>query len=132
MACSKCGFPFVSFLDADKVVGMLEVERSVDASLSSSLEKVGDERKWIPIFLQDFVEAAEIDTEAEGAILFMDEKNGGTVWRGGGSDKTTRQMFVNEFMEGLKFHLKEQKDQTYRRFSSIFKVDLEVVGMVWR
>ena len=82
---SKCGFPFVSFLDVDKVVGMLEVERSVDASLSGGLEKAGDERKWILIFLRDFVKTAEIDTEAEGAILFTDKKNRGAVWRGGGS-----------------------------------------------
>ena len=60
----------------------------------------------------------------------MDKKNGGTMWRGGGSDKTAGQMFVNEFTEGLKFSLREWKDQTYRRFSSIFKVDLEVVRTV--
>ena len=62
----------------------------------------------------------------------MDEENRGTVWRGGGSDKTTGQMFVNEFTEGLKFSLREWKNQAYRRFSSIFKVDLEVVRTVWR
>ena len=126
----KCGFPFVSFLDADKVVGVSEVERSIDMSLSGRLEKVGDEWKWIPILLRDFVKTTEIDAEVEGAVLFTDEENGGTVWRGGGSDKTTGQMFVNEFMEGLKFSLREQEDQTYRRFSSIFKVDLEVVRTV--
>ena len=116
----------------NKVVGVSEVKRSVDMSLSSSLEKVRDERKWMLIFLQDFVEAAEIDTEAEGAILFADEENGGTMWRGGGSDKTTGQMFVNEFTEGLKFSLREREDRTYWRFSSVFKVDLEVVRTVWR
>ena len=111
---------------------MLEVKCSVDASLSGGLEKVGDEQKWIPIFLHDFVKTTEIDAEAEGAILFMDKKNRGAVWRGGGSDKTTRQMFVNEFMEGLKFSLREQENRTYWRFSSIFKVDLEVIRTVWR
>ena len=111
---------------------MLEVERSVNASLSGRLEKVGDEWKWILIFLRDFVKTMEIDAEAEGAILFTDEKNGGAVWRGGGSDKTTGQIFVNEFTEGLKFRLREREDQTYRRFSSVFKVDLEVVRMVRR
>ena len=88
----------------DKVVDMSEVECSVDTSLSSRLEKVGDERKWIPIFLHDFVKTTEIDAEAEGAILFMNEKNGGTMWRGGGSDKTTGQMFksrVSEITEDL-------------------------------
>ena len=109
---------------------MSEVEHSVDASLSSGLKKVGDEQKWIPIFLHDFVKTAEIDAEVEGAILFTDEKNRGTMWRGEGSDKTTGQMFVNEFMEGLKFSLREQEDWTYQRFSSIFKVDLEVIRMV--
>ena len=74
----------------------------------------------------------EIDAEVEGAILFMDKENGGTMWRGGGSDKTTGQMFVNEFTEGLKFNLREWEDQTYQRFSSIFKVDLEVVTTVRR
>ena len=111
---------------------MSEVERSVDVSLSGRLEKVGDERKWILIFLHDFVKTAEINAEVEGAILFTNEKNGGAVWRGGGSDKTTGQMFVNEFTEGLKFSLGERKDRTYQRFSSIFKVDLEVVRMVRR
>ena len=111
---------------------MSEVERSVDASLSGRLEKVGDERKWIPIFLHDFVKTTEIDAEVEEAILFTNEKNGGIMWRGGGSDKTTGQMFVNEFTEGLKFNLREREDQTYQRFSSIFKVDLEVVTTVRR
>ena len=55
---------------------MSEVERSVDVSLFGGLEKVRDEQKWIPIFLRDFVKTTEIDTEVEGAILFMDEKNG--------------------------------------------------------
>ena len=129
---SKCGFLFISFLDADKVVGMSEVERSVNASFSGRLEKVRDEQKWILIFLCDFVKATEIDAEAEGAILFTNEKNRGTVWRGGGLDKTTGQMFINEFMEGLKLSLREQEDWTYRRFSSVFKVDLEVVRTVRR
>ena len=111
---------------------MSEVERSVDASFSGRLEKVRDEQKWILIFLCDFVKTTEINAEAEGAILFMDEKNRGAVWRGGGSDKTTRQMFVNEFTEGLKFRLREREDRTYWRFSSVFKVDLEVVRMVRR
>ena len=71
---------------------MLEVKCSVDVSLSGRLEKVGDERKWILIFLCDFIKTTEIDTEAEGAILFMDKENRGTVWRGGGSDKTAGQM----------------------------------------
>ena len=116
----------------DKVVGVSEVECSVDTSFSGRLEKVGDEQKWIPIFLHDFVKTAEIDAEVEGAILFMDKKNGGTMWRGGGSDKTTGQMFINEFTEGLKFSLREREDRTYRRFSSVFKVDLEVISTVWR
>ena len=111
---------------------MLEVEHSVDASFSSGLEKVGDEQKWILIFLRDFVKTTEIDAEAEGAILFTDEKNGGAVWRGGGSDKTTGQMFVNEFTEGLKFSLRERQDWTYWRFSSVFKVNLEVIRTVRR
>ena len=88
---------------------MLQVECSVDASLSGGLEKIGDERKWIPIFLCDFVETMEIDAEAEGAILFTDEKDRGAVWRGGGLDKITGQMFVNEFMEGLKFSLRADR-----------------------
>ena len=90
---------------------MSEVKRSVDASLSGRLEKVRDEQKWIPIFLRDFVKTTEIDTEVEGAILFTDKKNGDTMWRGG-SDKTTGQMFVNEFTEGLKFSLREWEDRT--------------------
>ena len=111
---------------------MSEVEHSVDVSLSGGLEKVGDERKWILIFLCDFVKAAEINAEMEGAILFTDEENGSTVWRGGGSDKTTGQMFINEFTEGLKFSLREWEDWIYRRFSSVFKVNLEVIGTVQR
>ena len=116
----------------NKVVGMSEVERSVDASFSGRLEKVRDEQKWIPIFLCDFIKTMEINAKVEGAILFMDEENGGTMWRGRGLDKTTEQMFVNEFTEGLKFSLREWEDWTYQRFSSVFKVNLEVVRTVRR
>ena len=83
---------------------MSEVERSVDASFSGRLEKVGDERKWILIFLRDFVKTTEINAVAEGAIIFTDKKNRGAMWRGGGSDKTTGQMFksrVSEITEDL-------------------------------
>ena len=58
---------------------MSEVEHSVDVSFSSGLEKVGDERKWILIFLRDFVKTMEINAEVEGAILFTDEENRGTM-----------------------------------------------------
>ena len=70
---------------------MSEVEHSVDMSFSSRLKKVGDEQKWILIFLRDFVKTMEINAEVEGAILFTDEKNGGTMWRGEGLDKTPGQ-----------------------------------------
>ena len=75
----------------DKVVDMSEVEHSVDTSLSGGLEKVGDEQKWIPIFLRDFVKTTEIDTEAEGAILFTDEKNG--------VSEITEDLWMSEMME---------------------------------
>ena len=57
----------------DKVVGMAEIDLGIYFGFGRRVEEVGDERKGIPIFLGDFVEATVVYTEAERAVLLFDE-----------------------------------------------------------
>ena len=50
------GFPFVTFTDSNKVVGMLQVNFGIHRGLSQAVEEVGDMWKWILVFLGDFIE----------------------------------------------------------------------------
>ena len=67
MICSgpESSLPFVTFRNADEMVGVSEVKGSIDTSSSGGGKKVGDERKWISILFGDFVETSEVDTESE-------------------------------------------------------------------
>ena len=64
---AESGFPFVSFSNTNEVVSMSEVEGCVDSSFSSSLEKVGNQRKRIAVLFRDLVETSVIDTKTKGS-----------------------------------------------------------------
>jgi hypothetical protein len=51
------------------MIGMAEINFGVDPCLLGTLEAVGDARKRIAVFLGEFVETAEVDAEAESAVL---------------------------------------------------------------
>src|SRR6185369_12585218 len=126
----ESGFPFVSFSNTNKVVSVSEVEGCVDSSFSGGLEKVGNQRKRIAVLFRDLVETSVIDTKTKGSIFLADEEDGCTIRGRGRSNEANRQVFINELTEGLEFGRRERVDQTERRLSSFFNLDLEVVRTV--
>ena len=76
------------------------------------------------VLLGDFVESLEIDTEAKGAILFMDEQNGSSMGGLRRPDKTNPEMLVDEFLKCTKLELGEGIHRANGRGSTFFKVNL--------
>ena len=67
------GLPFISFVDPDKVVCVLEIDLRKKLGLTRAIQEVGDAREWISVFLRDSIEASEVDTKSQGAIFLLDE-----------------------------------------------------------
>ena len=63
-------FPLIT-LNLDKVVSMLEIDFGEDLSPTRTIEELRDARKGVMVFLCDFVEAP--DTESERIIFLLDE-----------------------------------------------------------
>ena len=57
---------------------MSKVDLGIDSSLMRCIEKVGNEWKWIPILLCNFVESSIINAKAKRTILFLDKEDGST------------------------------------------------------
>ncbi len=58
----ECCFGFIPLRNAYKVVCVFQVNFQVYPGGPRGIEQVRDERKWVAIFLCDFVECMEIDT----------------------------------------------------------------------
>ena len=65
----ECGLPFVTFRNADKIIGIAEIYSCVEAGLARSCQEVRDERQWIAVFLGNLVQASEVDAKAEGSVF---------------------------------------------------------------
>jgi len=55
------------------MIGMAEINLGVDPCLLGTLEEVGDAGKRVAVFLGEFIETAEVNAEAESAILLPAE-----------------------------------------------------------
>jgi hypothetical protein len=82
------GLPFVTFIDPDKMVSMPEIDFGEELSLLRTIKEVRDARKWITVFLGEFVESPEVDTKSEGPIFLLDKKDRSTTRRSSGADKS--------------------------------------------
>ncbi|KIM63316.1 hypothetical protein SCLCIDRAFT_117979, partial [Scleroderma citrinum Foug A] len=51
----KCGFPFITFCNADQVVHMAEINLRVDLGLARGIEEVQYQREWVVVFLGQLV-----------------------------------------------------------------------------
>ena len=60
---------------------MSKVDLGIDSSLARRVEKVGNEWKWIPILLCNFIESLIVDAKVKRTILFLDEEDGSTKGR---------------------------------------------------
>ena len=58
-------FPFVTFTDSNKVVGMLQVNFGIHRGLLQAVKEVRDMRKQILVFLGNFIEHSKVSTETE-------------------------------------------------------------------
>ena len=58
---AECGFPFITFSNADKVIGVSEINSSVDPSLASCFQKIIDHGERVTILPGDFVQSSKID-----------------------------------------------------------------------
>ena len=81
------GFPFVTFTDPDKVIGMPEINFGEVTSFLWTIQEIGDLGERILVFLHNLIQATEIDAEAEGAILLLDEEYRSSAWRSSRTDE---------------------------------------------
>ena len=58
------------------VVASMEVELGVDLCTAKLVEEIGDKWNWVPILLHDLVEVSEVNTESQGAMLFLEKRTG--------------------------------------------------------
>ena len=71
---AESGFPFITFCDVDKVIGMLEINGGVDMGFTCSGMEIGNEGKRILVLLKYFIEASVIYAEVEG-FVFLESKD---------------------------------------------------------
>ena len=65
VAGAKGSFPFITFMDSNEVVGMLQVNFGIHGGLSQAVEEAKDTQKWISVFLGDFIECSKVGAETE-------------------------------------------------------------------
>ena len=66
-------FPFVPFMDLDKMVCVPEINLRGESGLARAIQEVGDAREWIMVFLRNSIEAPEVNAKSQGAIFLLDE-----------------------------------------------------------
>ena len=59
------GFPFITFMDSNEVVGVLQVYFGIHRGLSWAIEAVGIMQKQISVFFGDLVEYSKVGAETE-------------------------------------------------------------------
>ena len=55
ISCAKCGFPFITFGNADQVVRVAQINLRVDLGLARGIKEIGDKGKWVAVFLSQLV-----------------------------------------------------------------------------
>ena len=61
----KCRLPFVTFHNADYMIGMTEINGGIEVGFTCSGQEVRNEWKWIMVLFGNLVQPTEIDTETE-------------------------------------------------------------------
>ena len=72
VAGAEGSLPFVARSNSNKVVSTTEVNLCKHCGAAKAIEKVRNEREWIPIFLCHRIEAVPIDTQVERSILHQE------------------------------------------------------------
>ena len=57
----ESGLPFVTWSDANEVVGCLKINLGVNIRMAKAIKEVWDERQWITILFGDSIEATPVN-----------------------------------------------------------------------
>ena len=68
---SEGSFPFVTFVDSNEMVGMLEINFGKYPSLSRTVKEVSYLGEQVTILLCNLIEPLEVDAKSKRAVLFM-------------------------------------------------------------
>ena len=60
---AECSFPFITVRDADKVVGMMEINLCIESGFPWRIQEVGYQGKWVTILLGNLVETTVVDAK---------------------------------------------------------------------
>ena len=96
-------FPFITRSNADKVVGTMEVNLGVDGGGAEAIKEVGNEQKWVLVFLGDGIKTTPIDTKMEQAILLFDQKNRCATGGLQVADEITTEILFEEALQCFSF-----------------------------
>ena len=88
ISSAEHSFPFVTFMDLDKVIGMPEINFGEVMSFLQTVQEIRDSGERILVFLCNLVQATEINAEAEGAILLLDKEYRSSTRRSSQTDET--------------------------------------------
>ena len=94
------------------MVGMAEVEFSIQVCGTRGVKKVGNERKWVSVFFHDLIQTMEIDAKSEFTSLLLDEEYQSSMGRACRRNETIANIIVNEFAESFEFGFREGIDRT--------------------
>ena len=81
-------FPFGTFTDPDKMISMLEINFGEVMSFLWTIQEIGDLGEQVSVFLCNLIQATDIDTKAEGAILLLDKEYWSSTQRSSRMDET--------------------------------------------
>src|SRR5882724_9557919 len=80
IAHSESCLPLMACCDVNIVVASTEVEFGVDLCTAQLVEEIGNEWNQVVILLSNLVEASEVHTESQGAILLLSKEDRCTAW----------------------------------------------------
>jgi hypothetical protein len=93
----KGGFPFISFLYSNSVVGVKEVDLAKDLGTIESIKEFTNKQNRVAILDSKGIETSIIYTKSQGTILLRCKNDRGTCRAHGFPDVTFLQSIMNEF-----------------------------------
>jgi hypothetical protein len=97
IAGSKGGFPFISFLYLNSVVGIKEVNLAEDLGTMELIKEFTNKQNRVAILDSKGIETLIIYTKSQGTILLRRKNDHGTCRAYGFPDVTFLQSIVNKF-----------------------------------
>ena len=103
--CVEGSFPLVSGGDPDVVISGPEIQLSVNLSVLEVVEKVSNQRNWVPRFPSSLVQPSVVYTGAELARLLLNKEDRGSGRRMRRSDESLSEIFLYIVFADFKLRL---------------------------